>query len=274
MALNYAEKYASQVDERFTTESLSEGAINNDYDFVGVETVKVYSVPVVAMSDYKTSGTNRYGDPSELENSVQEMTLTQDRSFTFTIDRKSRDDTQMAMEAGKALRRQIDEVVIPEIDTYRFSKICAGAAGVIEKEVTKGNAYESFLDVQEVLDEFEAPAAGRICYCASSFHKKIKLDEAFTKKGDMATQIAIKGLIGDIDGVPVVKVPKKRLPDGVEFFITNPSATTAPKKLEDYVIHDNPPGISGWLVEGRVRYDAFVSDSKAKAIGVCKAPTV
>lgn len=274
MGVNYAEKYASQVDERFTTESLSEGAINNDYDFVGVETVKVYSVPVVAMNDYNTTGTNRYGTPSELENSVQEMTLTQDRSFTFTIDRKSRDDTQMAMEAGKALRRQIDEVVIPEIDTYRFGKICAGAAGVIEKEVTKENAYESFLDVQEVLDEFEAPAAGRICYCASSFYKKIKLDESFTKKGDMATQIAIKGVVGDVDGVPVVKVPKKRLPNGVEFFITNPAATTAPKKLEDYVIHDNPPGISGWLVEGRVRYDAFVSDSKAKAIGVCKAPTV
>lgn len=273
MAVNYASKYAPQVDERFKTEALSQGAVNSDYDFIGVETVNVYSVPVVAMNDYKTSGANRYGEPDELGNEVQEMTLTQDRSFTFTIDRKSRDDTQMTLEAGKALRRQIDEVVIPEIDTYRFKKICEGAAFALETAVTKENAYGSFLDVQEGLDDLEAPQGGRICYCASSYHKKIKLDDSFTKKGDMATQISIKGLVGEVDGVPVVKVPKNRLPEGVEFFITNPAATTAPQKLVDYVTHDNPPGISGWLVEGRVRYDAFVLNSKKTAIGVCKAPT-
>lgn len=50
------------------------------------------------MNDYKLSGSNRYGDPDELGNNTQEMTLKQDRSFTFTIDRKSHDDTQMAKE--------------------------------------------------------------------------------------------------------------------------------------------------------------------------------
>lgn len=274
MSVNYASKYASKVDERFTTEALSHGAVNSDYDFIGVETVKVYSVPVVAMNDYKTTGTNRYGDPGELGNEVQEMTLTKDRSFTFTIDRKSRDDTQMTMEAGKALNRQLTEVIIPEVDTYRFGKICAGAAFTLEKDVTKENAYEAFLEVQEGLDDLEAPQAGRICYCRPSYFKKIKQDESFTKKGDMATQIAIKGVVGDIDGVPTVKVPTARMPEGVEFFITNPSATTAPNKLEDYTIHDNPPGVSGWLVEGRIRYDAFVLNSKKKSIGVCKTATV
>ena len=43
-------------------------------------------------------------------------------------------------------------------------------------------------------------------------------------------------------------------------------ACTAPKQLEEYRIHDNPPGISGWLCEGRFIYDAFVLNNKAKAI--------
>lgn len=269
MAVNYASKYSSQVDERFKLGALTQGAVNNDYDFIGVETVKVYSIPVVAMNDYKKSGKDRYGTPTDLENDVQEMTLTRDRSFTFVIDRKDRDDTQMTMEAGKALQRQIDEVIIPEIDEYRLKRICVKAGTIKAATVSKTNAYESFLDVQEALDEEKAPAAGRICYCISSYYKKIKLDDAFTKKGDMATQISIKGVVGEIDGVPVVKVPKKYLPEGVEFVITNAIATTAPLKLADYVIHDNPPGVSGWLVEGRVRYDAFVLNSKKKAIGVC-----
>ena len=37
-------------------------------------------------------------------------------------------------------------------------------------------------------------------------------------------------------------------------------------KLEDYKVHTDPPGISGSLVEGRIVYDAFVLDNKAKAI--------
>ena len=36
--------------------------------------------------------------------------------------------------------------------------------------------------------------------------------------------------------------------------------------LEDYKIHEDPPGISGSLVEGRINYDAFVLENKAMAI--------
>ena len=48
--------------------------------------------------------------------------------------------------------------------------------------------------------------------------------------------------------------------------LCHPCATVAPLKLQDYRIHADPPGISGSLVEGRVVYDAFVLQNKAKAI--------
>ena len=50
------------------------------------------------------------------------------------------------------------------------------------------------------------------------------------------------------------------------FMICHPCATVAPSKLEDYKIHEDPPGISGSLVEGRIVYDAFVLENKANAI--------
>ncbi|MBQ2669362.1 MAG: N4-gp56 family major capsid protein, partial [Clostridia bacterium] len=87
MPINYASKYAAKIDERFSREAMSTPAVNNDYDFVGVKTVNVYSVPTAPMNDYTRNGSSRYGTPSELENSVQELTLTKDRSFTFSIDR-------------------------------------------------------------------------------------------------------------------------------------------------------------------------------------------
>ena len=268
--VNYASKYSGKVDERFNIGSVTGGIVNNEYDFIGVSTVKVYSIPTVGMNDYQTKGSSRYGTPEELGNNEQEMTLSKDRSFTFTIDRKSYDDTQMTMEAGKALRRQIDEVVIPEVDRYRIAKIVANAKteNIVSGATSKTTAYEAFLSVQEKLDDKKVPVGGRVCLCNPSFYKNIKLDDAFTKKGDMATQIAINGAVGEVDGVPIIKVPSSYFPANVDFIITLALVTVGPVKLTEYKIHTDAPGISGWLVEGRVRYDAFPLNEKLDGIGV------
>lgn len=111
--INYAQRYSPLVDERFKLGALTNSVINNSYSWVDVDTVKVYSIPTVSMNDYTLTGSARYGQAAELENSIQTLTLEQDRSFTFTIDRKSEQDTMGVMAAAAALRRQIDEVVIP-----------------------------------------------------------------------------------------------------------------------------------------------------------------
>ena len=45
MAINYAVKHAPQIDERFSAASITEPAVNKDYDFIGAKTVVVHSVP-------------------------------------------------------------------------------------------------------------------------------------------------------------------------------------------------------------------------------------
>ena len=269
MAINYAEKYSAKIDERFKLGAVTAPAVNNDYDFVGVKTVKVYSIPTVAMGDYTREGSGRYGTPTELEDSVQELTMSRDRAFTFTID-KGNDSDQMGIKnAGAALQRQIDEVVIPELDIYRLSKICAEAGTKsATTAVTKDNAYSVFLDGTSTLTEKNVPLGGRVAYVSTNYYKLIKQDSAFIKNGDLSQNILLKGQVGEIDGVPVIVVPSAYLPSGVEFVITNPIACCAPVKLQEYKIHDNPPGINGWLVEGRVYYDAFVLENKKNAIYV------
>lgn len=220
------------------------------------------------MNDYQREGSNRYGNPEELGNSVQEMTLTKDRSFTFTIDRGNYNDTQMSNAAGAALQRQLKEVVIPEIDTHRFAKICENAGTTVTGVITKENAYDAFLDGTSKLVDKKVPLAGAVAYVSSEYFKLIKTDDAFVKQSDAGQKIALTGQVGTIDGVPVIVLPKSYLPEGVYFFITHKSATTAPIKLSEYKIHENPPGVSGWLVEGRVYYDAFVLDNKKDAIYV------
>lgn len=127
MTVNLALKYSSKVDERFKLSSLTDSIINFDYDWTGVDTVKVYSIETSELSDYVKSGSQRYGTPDELSDSVQSLTLTQDKAFTFTIDKAYELGQEGVKSAGAALRRQLDEVVIPEIDIYRISKLIEGA---------------------------------------------------------------------------------------------------------------------------------------------------
>lgn len=273
MAINYASKYAQKIDEKFARESMTSSAVNNDYDFVGVKTVNVYSVPTAEMNDYTVTGTSRYGTPSELQSNVQEMTMSCDRSFTFTIDRGTYNDTQMSNAAGAALQRQIREVVVPEIDKYRFTKICSGAGKTVTGTVDKTNAYDAFLTGTAALIDSNIPIAGCVAFVSTNFYKNIKEDASFIKNSEISQDMLIKGQVGMIDGIPIIVVPASYLPANVEFIITNQSAVTSPVKLSEYKIHDNPPGINGWLVEGRVYYDAFVLNQKKNAIYVFKSGT-
>lgn len=264
--INYATKYSDLVDEAFRLGSLTNSIVNQQYDWVGVEAVKVYSIPTVAMTNYSLTGTSRYGEASELENVVQTMTLGQDRSFTFTIDRKSVDDTMGVMAAAAALRRQIDQVVIPEVDAYRLAALVTGAGNQVSTEASKSNAYEVFLAGQELLDEDKAPVRGRIAVVTPAFYNYLKLDSSFVKASDIGQKMLLNGQVGEVDGVPIIKAPSSYFPVGVNYVITNPLCAPSPIKLQDFKIHDNPPGVNGFLIEGRIRYDLFVLNNKADGI--------
>ena len=267
--INLAQKYERKVDEAFKKASFTAPLVNNDYNFDGVDTIKIYRIPTVSLNDYTRSGTSRYGSPDELQDEVDTYKLSTDKAFTFTIDKGNNQDQLNVKDAGRALKREIDQVIVPAQDKQVIAKIANAA--VLNNQVgtgaiSKSNAYEKFLDGQEVLDNKLVPTEGRVALVNTSFYKAIKLDSSFTKTGDMATKLSYKGLVGEIDGVPVIKVPSSYMPTNCEFIITHPIATINPKKLTDYKIHRDPPGINGNLIEGRVRYDTFVLEGKKDAI--------
>ena len=267
MAINFAEKYASIVDERFTQASLTQNAFNSDLDFTGVNVVNVYSIPTAPMNDYTMSGTGRYGTPQELGDTVQTFQLTQDRSFTFTIDRRNYEDTMLVKDAGRALARQLDEVVIPEVDTYRIAALAAGAGTTsTPTAISQANAYENFLIGVGTLKDNKAPLAGTFAYISNNFFRYIRLDPSFIQASDVAQNMLVTGQVGMIENIPLIYVPTSYMPTGTEFLITNRIAAWAAQKIADYKIHENPPGINGNLVEGRLYHDCGIFDNKKKAI--------
>jgi len=269
MAVNLTVRFSGKVDEVINNGALSTPSINKDYDFVGAKTVKVYAFGTVPLNDYNRTGSNRYGTPQELQDTVQEMTMTQDKSFTFTIDKGNATDTEPGVrEAGKQLRRETDLEIIPALDLYRFTKIAVGAGHKFyaTTALTTSTAYAAFLDANQAIDDEDVPATGRICNASPAFLNLIKQDKNFIKAGDLSQRTLFTGQVGEIDGVAIIKVPAKRLPAGLLFEITHPMACTAPVKINEYKLHQDPPGLSGMLAEGRVYHDAFILGNKARMI--------
>ena len=275
MAINLATKFQKKVSERFAAESKTKLLTNDDYDWVGSGAIKIYSVDTVAMGDYTRSGANRYGSPSELGTTLQTWTLARDRAFTTTIDRRNNDESNFVTEAGKFLARQLKEVVTPEIDTYVLAAIgTAGATAnrddiVADAATDASNAYVNFLAINADISDQEAPEEGRVAVMTAQYYNFLK-QGGFVLDSDSAYRDRKSGNLGTVDGVKVVICPSSRMPASTDLIITHPVATTAPMLLTDYVTHKNAPGINGWLVEGRVVYDAFVDTNKTDALGIHK----
>lgn len=272
MAIELVTKYLPYVDELFSTESKKSLLTNNDFSWTGAHTVKVYKVTTADMNDYGRKGPaegnwSRYGVVQGLDATTEEFTLKNDRSFTFAIDKLDKDETSNQLAAASALARQVREKVVPEVDTYVYKVMTTDAghkpAAVV---LTSENIYTEIIKANTALDNAEVPETGRIIVVTPDIYVLMKKCKDITMETDIGNDMRIRGVISNLDGCNVIKVPANRLPKAFGFMVAHSCATVAPTKLEDYKTHTDPPGISGELVEGRICYDAFVLENKAKAI--------
>ena len=272
MAISLVTQYLPYVDELFTKESKKSMLTNQDLSWTGAHTVKVYKVTTASMNDYGRSGPatgnwSRYGQVQGLDATTEEFTLRKDRSFTFAVDKLDKDETGGTLAAASALARQVREVVIPEVDTYVYSVMTAGAGHKpAALALTSENIYTAITDANTALDNADVPETDRVLVVTPDVYLLMKRCKDITMETNIGNDLRLKGVIANLDGAVVAKVPKNRLPVDFGFMIAHPVATVSPTKLEDYKTHQDPPGISGELVEGRICYDAFVLENKAKAI--------
>lgn len=272
MAINLTTKFLPYTDELFATESKKSLLTNNDFDWTGAHTVKVYKVGTSEMTDYNRNPAegftgSRYGIVKDLDATTEEFTLKKDRSFIFAIDKLDTDETAQQLAAASALARQQRQVVIPEVDAYTYGVMAENAGHKPEAvELTEDNIYTEIVNANNALDNAEVPETDRQLVVSPDVYTLMKRSKDIVMETDISAEMRLKGVIAMIDGAQVIKVPATRLPENFGFMLAHPVATVAPTKLEDYKIHLDPPGISGSLVEGRICYDAFVLDNKKNAI--------
>lgn len=268
MAINLATKYSPKVVERYRTKSLTEvPGMCKDYDWQGVKSVKVYSLTPEAIGDYSRTGNSRYGTLKEVQDTIQELTVTKDRGVSLTIDKGNNTEQMAIKEAGKVTAMQNEEIFYPEFDKYKLSVWGATTQTTgTPAALTKVNVYEKFLAATEVLDENLVPTNGRVAFITPAAYNLLKLCPEFVKQADSGQKMVNSGHVGEVDGVKIIKVPTNYMPTKVAFIVMHPSCTIAPLKMEDVNLHLNPPGISGHQIDMRWIYDCFVFDAKKNAI--------
>lgn len=268
MAINYATQFAPKVAETFAKESLTDSACGQDYQFTGTKTIKVMTLDTVPLGDYQREGLNRYGQPVELGDTYQELTVGEDKAFAITIDKGNNADQMNLKGATEALKRQVAQVVIPYIDKYRLSR-WAKLAG-IKKAYTSAQMgsglLEAIFDAGAAMDNAGVPLTGRTLFIPNTYYKKLALSNQVIGVDKIGEKALGKGVVGEIDGMEVKRVPDSYLPTGVYFVAKWKGATADPVKLQEGKIHKDPPGISGNLLEGRVYHDSFVLSAKSSGI--------
>lgn len=269
MAINLASKASPKVVERFKMASCTEGIFSSEYDWTGVATVKVYTVDTLPLNTYNKSATTgpRFGTLTEVGDTVQEMTVTDDKSFNGAIDKGNNTAQLQIKAASKILRRQTDEVIIPYVDKYRLGKLAAGA-GTVKNSVslTKTNALDTILTAGAAMSNLLVPKSGRVLYIGETEAIKIKLADQVVGVDKLAEKVIVNGVIGTIDGMQVRIVPDSYMPENAVFLIVTKNCACAPKKIETYRILDQHPDIDGHVVQGRLLHDCFVFETKKNGI--------
>lgn len=266
--VNLATKYSDKIAEVFTKASFIRGKVSNAYDLTGVKTLKIYTPITVPEVDYKRSGDNRYGEGTEMQDTVQEMTMTQDRAFKLTIDKGNNVDQMNIKGAGKMLQLQLREQSTPAADKYAFKKFAmyAGKIMTVNSKPTKSNIVSTIFDMGQAMDDALVPEDNRYLYMTAEMYKLVCTSDEFIAIDKLGEKSISRGECGDIDNFRIVKVPAGYLPDNCFMLATYKQSVIMPYKIQDTKIHQDPPGISGNLIEGRHYYDAFVLGAKCGGV--------
>ena len=283
MAINLAEKYSPKVVDKFYKESVILWKTSKKYDWDGVKSIKVWTINTVEPTDYARSRklsdstkdyqiASRYGETYEVEDTIQTMTITQDKSVSLSVDKGNNTQQMLIKNAGKVMNLELREQFIPMFDKYCLAQWAANAGTyTVQASVTKSNVVEEISKhVTELMNAY-ATLDDAYCYIGATDYAKLVLSPEFLHLYGLGNKALDLGVVGKVRDLKIVPIPDSYLPEGVNFMTVKSSCVLAPTQIKDMKIHQDPPGLSGALLEVRWLYDAFVLDTKKNGLAVCLA---
>lgn len=264
MGINLAEKYSKKIVDKFYVDSVVTGHTNQDYEWDGVKSINVWTIATQATNAYdRTASSNRYGTPSEVEDTLQTMEITQDRSVSLVVDKGNNTEQMLIKNAGVVVAREMREQFIPEFDKYCLDKWNdERGAYTVDSSLTTDNIVAAIGAHAISLGNAGTTVDDACTYIGWTNYGLLVGSKEFINLEALGTKAVEKGVVGMARGLQIKPVPDSYLPEGVNFLTVKKSCVLAPTKIKDIKIHEDAPGYSGALMEIRWMYDAFVLETK------------
>lgn len=250
--INLATKYSSKVVDKFYLDSVILGKSSKEYDWDGVNSIKVWTIKTYSPTDYTkpandnaiTGQHQRYGYTYEVADEIQTMPLVQDKAVSLSVDKGNNTEQMLIKNAGKVMNLEMREQFIPLFDKYCLAKWSGqyGTSSTAPSWASLVNAVNdgtSAFTKSNIVDKISAGVTtirnakttvdDAYCYIGESNYAKLLLAQEFINYNNpaFAKEHLSKGVMGKLRGLQIVPVPdeylkKSVIVSGVTTAVNNP----------------------------------------------------
>ena len=282
------------VDKVFALNSLTDALIGGSeikLDFLDAKTVKIFMLASTGLTDYARGGHGSNNKRGSAKSTTETFTLSQERYSEIPLDKlDTLDDGETVL--GHLASEFIRTKVVPEFDTYRFSKLasyCSATMGNLVTETISANTIISkFNAAFKWMAEQKVPESDQIIYVNPAIMEQIRNTTELAKRlhqADMNKNVQFA--IEMYENRPIVVVPSDMFytlahtGDGIyptsaskviNFMVVSKKAPIIVKKLDYAKVFNSTDqngsylGFVGYLLTNLYYHDIFVPENKRVAL--------
>lgn len=248
--------------------------LSDDKIFMQGRTFTILETNEAELTDYKRNEGNTL---TTLKADETSYVLTEEKFWGMQIDDLDEHDLNTEIEQYQ-VAKQTNKVVAPYLDQLRFATLIGNSSDtVLTTGTTAGANYEAVIDAGVKLDEL-ANNGRRLLFVTPTFYASIKKEIVKLPQGDNTGDALFKGVVGELDGALVIKVPNRILNTGdnaVEAILTVDNVLASPVQVDKFESGRLGAGKFGVFMQQLLYTGAFVlQKNQAKIITIAKkAPT-
>lgn len=248
--------------------------LSDDKIFLQGRTFTVLETNEAELTDYKRNENNTL---TTLKADETSYVLDIEKYWGMQIDDLDEHDLNTEVEQYQ-VAKQTNKVVAPYLDQLRFATLIGNTSDtVLTTGTTAGANYEAVIDAGVKLDEL-ASNGRRLLFVTPTFYASIKKEIVKLPQGDNTGDALFKGVVGELDGALVIKVPNRILNTGdnaVEAILTVDNVLASPVQVDKFESGRLGAGKFGVFMQQLLYTGAFVlQKNQAKIITIAKkAPT-
>lgn len=295
-----------QIDKVFARDSMTDALLGGGdvkLDFLDARTVKVFKLASTGLTGYERGGHGQSNARGSALSTTETFTLSQERYSEIPLDKLDTIDdgeTVLGHLANEFLRTK----VVPEFDTYRFSKLASytneSFGNRVVETINANTIISKFNSAFKWMAEQKVPEGNQIIYVSPKVMELIRnTTELYKKLSQSEYKENVSFTIEKYEGRQIVVVPSDEfftdcnllqkvsvagLPTNkgqlaptsasklINFMIVDKSAPIVVKKLDMAKVYDSTKqdgaylGYAGYLLTNLYYHDLFVPENKVVGV--------